>query len=143
MNVDKLSLENAFDAGSELWIIPDQQNKWWQELDYHSGFLLSLCKLHQKTKSSSKIEEILKETQIEKKDFASTKKCLLVGTEDHFHNKWILVIPDSSAQTFSEMTEILNSLKIHSIRFFSTPSALIESVSTRLLTSLNRISFVE
>ncbi len=143
MNADKLSVESAFDAGAELWILPFIQNNWWQQIDYRSGFLLSECLLHQKKEISPSLLNILKETQISEVNHSTQKKSLLVGTEHHFFNKWTLIVPIENDLAHSEITEICNSLKIHSIRFFSTPDALIQKVLTRPSASLNRISFVE
>ena len=143
MNADKISTESAFDAGAQLWILPSVQNNWWQQIDYRSGFLLSECLLHQKKEASSHLLAILKETQISEINYLTQKKSLLVGTENHFFNKWILIVPTENDLAHSEITEVCNSLKIHSIRFFSAPDALIQKVLARLSTSLNRISFVE
>ena len=147
MNVGKITEENAFDAGAELWVITPEQNKWWQEIDYRSGFLLATCLQHQKTEPSVKIEEILKETQLETQlsriNSQSQKKSLLVATENHFMNKWIFVIPDDSSASLDEVAQACESLKVHSVRFFSTPPSVVQAFSTRLSTSLNRISFVE
>ena len=143
MNVDKINSENAFDAGADLWVITPEQNKWWQEIDYRSGFLLATCLQHQKSEPSLKIEEILKETQLNKINSSTAKKSLLLGSENHFMNKWILVIPDDSTSSLDEVADTCVNLKVHSIRFFSTPESVVQKFSARLLTSLNRISFVE
>lgn len=143
MNADKIPLAQAFETGSELWIVPDLQNQIWQDLDFRSGFLLSTCKAYQKTKASFKIDEIVQETLIEKKDFNSASESLLIGTEDHFFNRWILVVPQNNEKAAAEIAEVCDHLKVSSIRFFSAPKDLIKSVTARLSTSLNRISFVE
>ena len=143
MNVDKITAENAFDAGAELWVITPEQNKWWQEIDYRSGFLLATCLQHQKTEPSLKIEEILKETQLEKTNHVSSKKGLLLASENHFMNKWILVVPDDSAPSLDEVAVACETLKVHYVRFFSTSESMVHDFSARLSTSLNRISFVE
>ena len=143
MNVDKISLDEAFSAGAELWIVPNQQNELWQELDYRSGFLLSTCKSHQKAEEPFKINEIIQQTLIEKKDFSNSSKSLLIGTEDHFFNKWILIIPEDTAEALADIAEACDSLNIRSVRFFSTPSEIVSSVGARLSASLSRISFVE
>ena len=143
MNVDKISLAEAFSAGAELWIVPDQQNELWQELDYRSGFLLSTCKSHQKPEEPFKINEIVQQTSIEKKDFSNSSKSLLIGTEDHFFNKWVLVIPENTAESLADFAKACDSLNVKSVRFFSTPSEVVSSFGARLSASLSRISFVE
>ena len=123
--------------------MPSIQNNWWQQIDFHSGFLLSECLLHQKKEVSTSLLNILKETQISVVNYSTQKKSLLIGTENHFFNKWILIVPTENDLAHSEITEVCNSLKIHSIRFFSASEGLIQKVLARLSTSLNRISFVE
>ncbi len=143
MNAAKQSAETAFDSGAELWILPNSQNSWWQKIDYHSGFLLSACLLFQKKESSTHLANILKETEITRSNFSTNKKSLLLGTENHFFNKWILITPTNTEVAFQEIAEVCDSLKIHSLRFFGTPEPLIHKISARLTASLNRISFVE
>lgn len=143
MSADKLSAESAFSEGSELWILPMTQNNWWQRLDFQSGFLLSECLLHQKKEASLNLAAVLKETEIKKMNFLSSKKSLLVGTENHFFNKWVLLVPEENESAFTEIAEVCDSLKIHSLRFFSASESLIQKVLARPSTSLNRISFVE
>lgn len=143
MNVDKISKEQAFEAGSELWIVPDQQNEIWQDLDYRSGFLLSTCKAHQKAKVPFKIDEIVQETLMDKKDFSTSAKSLLIGTADHFFNKWILIVPENTSDALTEIADTCATLKVSSVRFFSTSEVAVKSVATRLSASLSRISFVE
>ncbi len=143
MNVDKISTDQAFTAGSELWIVPDQQNQMWQEIDFRSGFLLSTCKAHQKTKAPLKIDEIRQATLIEKTDFSTPAKSLLIGTEDHFFNKWILLVPENSAEALPEIVDACKSLRVSSVRFFSTLPEVALPLEASLSASLQRISFVE
>ncbi len=143
MNVDKIAAASALDAGADLWILPSAQNSWWQQLDYRSGFLLSRCLLHQKMESPTKIEEILRETQILKKNFFSPKKSVLIGTSDHFFNNWLLILPPDSALAADEIIETCQSLKVASIRLFSLPEDLSAKLITRLSASLQQISFVQ
>ena len=143
MNADKLRAEAAFDAGADLWVLSETQSGWWQNIDFRTGFLLSRCILFQKKEPPSKLEAILSETQIKKINFLTDAKSLLLGTENHFFNKWILVVPDKMELAVTEISTACDLLKIHSIRLFSPSEDLLKKLSTRLSASLNRISFVE
>lgn len=143
MNADKIAAESAFSAGAELWVLPMVQNNWWQQIDFKTGFLLSDCLLHQKKEASLNLSVILKETEMIKVNHSSTKKSLLVGTENHFFNKWVLLVPTENDLASPEIVEICDSLKVHSLRFFSASGSLIQKVLARPSASLNRISFVE
>ncbi len=143
MNADKLTAETAFDAGADLWVLSEAQNGWWQNIDFRTGFLLSHCLLFQKKEPSSRLEAILTETQIKRINFSSDAKSLLLGTENHFFNKWILIVPDEMELAINEISTACDMLKVHSIRLFSPSEDLLKKLSARLSASLNRISFVE
>ena len=143
MTADKILPEAAFEAGAELWVITSEQNKWWQQIDFRTGFLLSQCLLFQKTEASTNIDTILKETQISNSTFFTAKKSILVGTESHFFNKWLLITPKDEKLALKEIVEVCDSLKVHSLRFFNSSQQLIAAVTARPSASLNRISFVE
>lgn len=90
MNVAELNATEALNAGADLWIIKnDSQNKWWQELDFRSGFLLSECLYHNRRPMATKVNEILDITELPRAQFFKDSNNLLVGTSDHFANKWI------------------------------------------------------
>ncbi len=143
MNADKLTAETAFDAGADLWVLSEAQNGWWQNIDFRTGFLLSHCLLFQKKEPASRLEAILTETQIKRINFSSDAKSLLLGTENHFFNKWILIVPDEMELAINEINMACDMLKVHSIRLFSPSEDLLKKLSARLSASLNRISFVE
>ena len=143
MNADKLYAEAAFDAGADLWVLSETQNGWWQNIDFRTGFLLSHCVLFQKKVPSSKLDAILSETQIKRINFSTDAKSLLLGTENHFFNKWILIVPDKMELAVTEINAACDLLKVHSIRLFSPSEDLLKKLSARLSTSLNRMSFVE
>ncbi|OFZ29002.1 MAG: hypothetical protein A2622_12970 [Bdellovibrionales bacterium RIFCSPHIGHO2_01_FULL_40_29] len=144
MNAEsKLTASTAFDAGSDLWVLPSTQNKWWQDIDFRTGFLLSHSLLFQKTTTSTALETILAETQIQKQNFLTSQKSLLIGTEGHLLNKWILLVPEDSKQAVNEVVETCATLKIHSLRFFGFPKDQIDHITAQLSTSLNRISFID
>lgn len=143
MTADKVLPEAAFDAGAELWVITSEQTKWWQQIDFRTGFLLSKCLLFQKTEASTKINTILKETQLPNKTFLTARKSILIGTQSHFFNKWVLVTPNDEKLALTEISEVCESLKVHSVRFFCSSQQLIAGLIARPSASLNRISFVD
>ncbi len=143
MNADRLAADAAFEAGADLWVLSSGQTSWWQKIDFRTGFLLSQSLLFQKKEASNQLQSILTETQIAKINFSTATKSLLLGTENHFFNKWVLIIPEEIETSATEIHRICDSLKIHSVRFFSPSKALLTKVSARLSTSLNRISFVD
>ncbi|MFZ3229743.1 MAG: hypothetical protein WA160_06035 [Pseudobdellovibrio sp.] len=138
-----LNPDYAFSAGADLWVINSDQNKWWQEIDFRSDFLLSSSLLYPKQMASAKIEQILKQTEMIDLNFESTSKNLLLGTESHFFNKWVFVISEDLKLTLPELEKTSQSLKAMSIRFFGFPKETITSIAASLSTSLLQISYVE
>lgn len=144
MNVVEISEAEAFKAGSDLWIIKNEPNaKWWQELDFRSGFLLSQCLYHSKKTSSPKLNEILELTELAKFHFSEDEDMLLVGTSDHFLNKWVLIWNQEPAKVSAKLEQISASLKTNSLRFFSHSELIMGHMEARPKTSLTDITFIE
>lgn len=144
------TMNYAFSAGADLWIIKAEQNEWWQEIDFRSGFLLSSSLLFEKKADQPIIKNILNQTELESYDFKINKNNLLLGSESHFPNKWILIIGDDKSddllETLPSIEKMVDQLKVQSIRFFGYPKESLEKsifVTTRLTASLQQISFVE
>ena len=120
-NIEILSLERSLSEGADLWIIKnDPSIKIWQELDFYSKKLLS--------------DNYIKD---------QTKKTVLLGTADHFLNRWVLLWKDLNEE---ELTNIVvktcESLKTNRIRIF-TESFLAEKLITRQTTSPLKISVLK
>lgn len=144
MNVVEISKNDAFKAGSEIWVIQnDSLNSWWQELDFRSGFLLSKCLYRNKLQTSSKIIEILEQTQLNRIEFNEDENFLLIGTQDHFLNKWIFLWNQNNNQLIDKLEEIAFSQKVKSIRFFSNSENILHQMETRPKTRFIDITFVE
>ena len=144
MNVAEIPESQAFNEGAELWVIKnDPADKWWQEIDYRSGFLLSHCLYHHKKPVSTKVNELLEITEFPRSQFIQDTDLLLVGSSDHFLNKWILLW-DKKTSTVGEMlAEISKNLNFKSARFFSDSEALLKSVKSGPKTSLTDITFIK
>ena len=144
MNVAELNSTEALKPGAELWVVKnDSQSKWWQELDFRSGFLLSKCLFHHRRPVATKVNEILEVTEFPKFQFIDNSNNLLVGSSDHFANKWILLWQDDPAETEATIHEISQSLKFKSVRLFSDSDALLKKLKARSKSSLDDITFIE
>jgi len=144
MNVAELNSTEALKAGADLWILKnDSQNKWWQELDFRSGFLLSKCLFHHRRPVSTKVTEILDITEFPRAQFFNDDNHLLVGSSDHFANKWILIWQDDPTEVEETVHEISKTLKFKSVRLFSDSEALLKKLKARSKSSLDDITFIE
>lgn len=145
MNVLKLTEQEAFTEGADLWVISnDPKNPWWENLDFHTHQLLTKNYLHQKTTTPAELIDIVKATSIIQLEKFNLKNYVLLGTADHFLNKWVLVHtqmpPAELADTLSELSKKLN---FSSLRFFSDSQRSIEALKTRPMASSLSISYIE
>lgn len=144
MNVAELNENEALKSGSDLWVIKnDSQNKWWQELDFRSGFLLSQCLYHHRKPMGAKVNELLEITEFPKVQFINNSENLLIGSSSHFLNKWILIWDGSANQLDSEIEEMSKNLKFKSIRLFPDSENLLQKLMARQRSSLDDITFIK
>lgn len=140
----QLTADQAFSAGAELWILEDNFNDhWWNQIDFRSGFLLSACLYHNKKPLPNQINYLVSETQMKKYSFTEDPNILLLGTADHFHNRWILLWKNNPEAVIQKLTEIKRDLKVRNIRLFSANASFSEQVSARLSASFDQISYVD
>lgn len=142
-SITPLSADDAFCAGSDLWIVRNQQSQWWQAIDFKSGFLLSSSLLFKKNNNTPEVQEIVAKTESPVFDFKNNDTDLLLGTANHFFNKWVLVLDGDLESKLPEIENISRKLQAKSIRLFGFERNEILDTTTRLSTSLPQITFVE
>lgn len=144
MNAAEITTTQAFQAGSDLWVVKnDPQDTWWQEIDFRSGFLLSQCLHHHQKAPSVQLNEILELTEIKRLQIHEDENLLLVGSADHFHNKWILLWNQDAAKAVEKIQQISGQMKTTSVRFFSESKLFIKQLQSSPKTSLTDIAFIE
>jgi hypothetical protein len=144
MNVVEISAAEAFNPGSDLWVVKnDFKNSWWNELDFRSGFLLSHCLVHTKKAFPAKITELLELTELKKYSFSEDQTNLLLGSSDHFLNKWILIWDNNPEKIVEKLEQMALQLKTNSVRFFSDSELLMGFMEARRKTSLTNITYIE
>lgn len=144
MSALKLPESQAFYAGAQLWVIKNDPTLfWWKKLDQHSQYLLSQNLLKPKKETPVQIQNILNATDLDlfKNDY--TRNSLLLGTEDHFHNKWLLLWENfSDAQLLRLIEMISTQLRAESVRLFSH-TQVIDALMARPTASSISISYIE
>lgn len=122
MAINSLPIENAFDDGSELWIIPDRRNSYWaKRIDWHLQFLISRSMIHEAPKISEKLKQIIKENEIESDVWNTPKNApLLIFSVDLLPNRETIHLPyGTSFKTWVERAHHLwSDLKKPSARIF-------------------------
>ena len=143
--ISNAGAQEAFAPGADLWVIQNKpESKWWQEIDYRSRFLLSRNYFHSKKEIPSELADIIKATSMQEPQKIDPKNYVLIGSSDHFLNKWILIWNDLSPLELCKAVESLSKdLKFDSVRFFSHVDELKKVVKTRPTTSSLTISYIE
>ena len=144
MSALSLSEADAFSEGAKLWIIKnDPKLGWWKKLDLHSKYLLSENFLKKEKSTVLELKTIINATNLKMSPSTMTQNHLLVGTEDHFLNKWILIWDKLSP---NELIQLISKtsvqLKTDSIRLFSN-SEIIAGLQARPTTSSLNITYIE
>ena len=135
---------NAFSEGASLWIIKNDPTLfWWKKIDLGSKYLLSESLLKTKRQTVLEIQNILDATNLKLAQLKYSQDHLLLGTEDHFLNKWVLLWNNLSQTQLIDLIETSSlQLRATSIRLFSDVKALPE-LKSRLSASSITISYIE
>jgi hypothetical protein len=144
MSALSLSEAEALTEGAQLWIIKnDPALFWWKKLDLHSKYLLSENFFKIEKSTASELQTIISATNLKMPSTSNTLDHLLIGSEDHFLNKWILLWNELDE---NELIELISKtsiqLKSNSIRLFSN-SEIVVALQARPTTSSLNISFIE
>lgn len=145
MSVAKISEQEALSAGADLWVIRnDPSLTWWPKLDFLSSYLLSENYFRPKKQVPAQLLNILEATRFDTFSQSSLQNYVLLGTEDHFFNKWLLVWNQLKEEELADsIADLSAKLKFSSVRFFSDSKSLTTALSARPSTSSLNISFIE
>lgn len=144
MNANNIFESNAFCDGASLWIIKnDPALFWWKKLDLHSKYLLSESLLKKNRLPAQELQSILEATNLKLAKMKYSQDLLLLGTEDHFLNKWVLLWDNLDPKDLIDLIESTSlQLRATSIRLFSDVKIL-PDLKTRLSASSITISYIE
>ncbi len=135
---------NAFCEGASLWIIKNDPTLfWWKKLDIHSKYLLSESLLKKRRQTGAELQTILDATNLKLSKLKYSPDALLVGTEDHFLNKWVLLWDNLAENELLALIESVSlQLRTTSLRLFSD-SKILPELKSRLSASSITISYIE
>lgn len=148
MNFQELSKTNAFIEGSELWVIPKDEESFWQhQLDWYLNFRLNNTYHHEKKHLSKSILEIASNEELDIQEFKCSQDCprLLVG-EHYFPCKYFLQIDFTEEELwFSAIEKNSSMLKVQKARVFLPKGIQREKffdLAKSELTEIKELSFV-
>lgn len=144
MSVSNIFESNAFCEGASLWIIKNDPTLfWWKKMDLHAKYLLSESLLKNKRPPPVELQNILHATNLKLSKLKYSHDALLLGTEDHFLNKWILLWDNLADDVLVDFIETASlQLRAPSIRLFSDIKIL-PQLKSRLSASSVTISYIE
>lgn len=145
MNAVSLPIELAWSNGAEMWVIKDDPTtKWWPKLDLRSCYLLSENYFRPEKTIAEPLKNIIEATNLDVVEQSHQKNYVLLGTSDHFLNKWVLVWNNlTEGQVAETIEELSTQMKFSSVRFFSHSETIIQKLETRPSASSLNISFIE
>lgn len=90
-----LSINQAFNPGAELWVVPDfDHSQIATKLDWYNGFLAGKMSRKGPKKMASDLVDILNETELPQFEYhIQTQDSILVPTQSKFPNRWTAFIP--------------------------------------------------
>lgn len=129
-----------FTTSAEMWVLYNNPSqRWWQWLDFYSGFLLTRSSTYQKLPRYNQLQKVLAETEYPFHEYtqAQSHHGLLLGTNNILNTKWIYLVNENEKTDLFHLEKTILELKIKSIRVFSP----IE-FSNSLKSSLNYLEYV-
>ena len=144
MNVSKIPASQALNAGADLWVIKnDPSLQWWAKLDFLSHFLLSQVSLKPEKSTPAALQNILQATSFSTRSTVHIQNHVLLGSEDHFLNKWVIAWSGSEEELTDVICDAVIHLKVGSVRIFSHAGAVIEKLEARPTARSLTITYIE
>ena len=105
MSATVLSLANAYNPGSDLWIFPELENSnWTQKVDWYINFQIIKNSQKKSLPLSEEIQNVLDKTGLDLKKIISARpQPLMISTSTWLPNKWLVVVAGS--KQFSPWTQ--------------------------------------
>lgn len=144
MNASKLAEAQALNAGADLWVIRNDPGlHWWSKLDFLSHFLLSQVQLKPEKTTPQALKNILQATHFSTNSNVNIQNHVLLGSEDHFLNKWILTWSGSENELAEVICQSALHLKVSSVRFFSHAHSILPLLEAQPTASSLTITYIE
>ena len=144
MNASKIPSSQALNAGADLWVIKNDPGlQWWAKLDFLSHFLLSQVSLKPERSTPQALQNILQATSFSTQSSVHIQNHVLLGSEDHFLNKWILAWSGSEDELAEVICDTVTHLKVSSVRIFSHSSSVLKPLEARPTARSLTITYIE
>jgi hypothetical protein len=143
-----LSVNQSYNPGAELWIVPDfAHSKIASKLDWYNSFLAGKMTRKETKKMDSYLIDILHETELPDYNYQTTvSDIILIPTQSKFPNRWTAFVPYKGdlANWCAKISKLYLDLKNPSMRIFlPTNLSLSEFTETwRSISSLEDLSIV-
>lgn len=117
-----LSINQAYNPGAELWVVPDfEHSQIASKLDWYNSFLAGKMTRKEFKQMDSHLVEILNETELPKFVYESkSDDIILIPTQSKFPNRWTAFVPyDNNLAVWCKKTyKLYLDLKNPTLRIF-------------------------
>ncbi len=124
-----LSLNQCFQPGDDLWIIPDYENsKLTQKIDWYLNFQISKSKMHHRPIISNFLEKTLEQCELPKFNFTE-KNILMIAPQNLLPSQWVVVVSfQNLLQWKSEIDRVWNDLGTPKTRVFLPKQIMVNDI---------------
>lgn len=122
-----LSKTQAFNSGSQLWVLPlDPKSSWMSELDWHLNFMISNFFYRTHTPRPENLIEICNGCDFESKDnrkpLSDLNMPLLLSSAQYLPAQWVLLLPEEMFSSLEiDFKKTWEKLGKPNTRFFLNP----------------------
>lgn len=116
-----LSQASALNPGSDLWVVADfDSSKWTAKLDWYLNFQILKASRRKAPELSPFLKEVMDQTGLQISQEARPQGPLLIHSEFHLPNRWVLVAPFNSdlKDWIKTVASVWTQLQQPSIRIF-------------------------
>lgn len=139
-----LSKNEAFYPGEDLWLLADLTHSLWaKKLNWYLNFQIETTPMHHFV-IKPQLSAIMDKYSINEKKHPTRKNSpLLIASQDLVPNKWTLVVPyQNSEQWLNQIKNIIEEMKIKSVRVFSPEKLELSDLVTFFSEQTFRVSVV-
>lgn len=143
-----LSVNQSYNPGAELWVVPDFENsKIATKLDWYNSFLAGKMTRKETRQMDSYLVDILEETELPDLSYPTSKSdVILIPTQSKFPNRWTAFVPyqGNLVNWCTKISKLYLDLKNPTLRIFlPTNLSLSEFTETwRSISSVEDLSIV-
>lgn len=120
-----LSQANAFNPGSDVWIVPAaEESHWTGQIDWYLNFQIGKTQRHPLPQIPETLTQIIQETELGCADIKAGVDTLLIAAQNHLPCSWLVVLPvkEDTPLWIENIYKTWKGLQAKSLRVFLPPN---------------------